>query len=170
MATAPPPVSSTADDMRQLWAGIGAGLIAGVAMAAFLTIDAEVTGAGAWLPERLIAGSVQGVRALVSGPGAIVEGILLHLLTSAMFGAIFAVLLGQRNPGAITILYGWAFALAILLAMTFVALPSIDPTMAARVRVVPVVWLIAHLIFGTGIALTPLLYGPRARVGARLPA
>ncbi len=158
------------DESSPMWAGVMAGLIAGVAMALYLMIDAAVAGVGAWLPLRLVAGSFQGVRALISGPGTILVGLLLHLLISALFGGIFAVLLGNRNPGVITIVYGWAYAMAILLLMTFIVLPRIDMTMASRVRVIPIEWLMAHLVFGTAVALTPLVHLRRPRLRSRMPA
>ncbi len=151
--------SNARHDTRRLWAGVGAGLIAGIAMGLFLVINANAIGAGAWLPFRLIAATMVDVKALLGGPATIVLGVLLHLFLSALFGGLFVGLLGHRRSGAATLVYGWAYALAILLVMTFVALPRMDPVMSARVRMIPVAWLLAHLVYGTTLALTPLLYG-----------
>ena len=145
------------EDARHLWAGMAAGLIGSVIMLLVLTLNTALDGVGFWLPVRVSAALFMGVRAIVGGPGSLLLGVVIHLLVGGVLGGIFAVLLGDRRPGALVILLGIAYSLAILLAMTFIVLPAVNPVMAARVRVIPWTWLLAHVVYGVCLALTPLL-------------
>ena len=53
-------------------------------------------------------------------------------------------------------LAGIAVGIVIWVAMELVVLPYMDPTMAARIALMPMAYFIAHLLFGIGLGLTPV--------------
>lgn len=137
--------------------GASAGIVAGIIMAALFVAHAAAVGAGAAAPARMVAASLLGVRALVSGPGAIVLGAVLHLFVSAFWGIIFASLIRRSTPPSIASWEGILFGVAVWAVMTFVALPVLDPVMEARVALSPVAWLFAHIVYGVCLLGTPAL-------------
>jgi hypothetical protein len=53
-------------------------------------------------------------------------------------------------------LLGIVVGIAIWVAMNLYVLPFMDPTMAARVALMPMAYFIAHVLFGIGLGTTPL--------------
>jgi hypothetical protein len=42
------------------------------------------------------------------------------------------------------------------MAMDLYVLPFMDPTMAARIALMPMAYFVAHVLFGIGLGMTPL--------------
>jgi hypothetical protein len=127
-----------------------AGLIGGVAMAAYLMIAASIMGLGFWTPVYMIAGVFQAYRPPVPGTaGAAAAGVFLHLLTAAFWGAAFAWLAGifprtVHGWGAST-LWGLAYGIVVWVIMGEGIGPSLSPPMD---QAPAVNFFISHLIFG----------------------
>ena len=51
---------------------------------------------------------------------------------------------------------GIAIAVAVWVAMDLIVLPCMNPTMAARIALMPLAYFIAHLLYGFGLATTPV--------------
>jgi uncharacterized membrane protein YhhN len=140
-----------------LGAGTLAGAAGGVLMAAAAMIHAAVTGAGVLFPVRLIGASFGGPLALVDGADALVFGLALHLLTSMLFGMLFAVIVDRATTPGVAVLAGVAFGIGVLALMTFVVVPMVNPTMQARIPLMPGMWFTMHALYGLGLALAPSL-------------
>ena len=135
-------------------AGAVAGIVAGVVMAGWAMLFSAYTAAGFWLPPQLIAATVFGPVAMVRGMEAVLIGVLLHVVVSAGFGILFALMTGWRPlGGGELIVAGLAYGAAIWAVMTFGILPLVNPTMSARVALEPANWLFQHLLFGALLAL-----------------
>ncbi len=147
--------------------GIVAGLIAGVVMGVVSMLHAAATGLGFFLPLRLIAATAYGVDAEIGGANVITAGLALHLIASMIFGLIFGVLVGRRMHAGVAFVWGLIYGIVVWALMTFIGLPSIDPTMRARVAMMPISWFINHLVFGGMLFLTPLLSRAFAHGGGR---
>ena len=50
---------------------------------------------------------------------------------------------------------GVVVGIAIWVAMDLLVLPLANPTMAARIALMPLAYFIAHLLYGFGLAMTP---------------
>jgi len=137
--------------------GAVAGLTGGFFMMVFLVLDAAGLGMGYPEPLLEIAASFIGPRALVGGPSTVVLGLFLHFVVAAVWGALFGVLLPRDIGGGPALSYALGAAFVVLLGMTFVALPLFDPTMRARVPLYWGSWFFGHVLYGIGLALTPLL-------------
>lgn len=137
--------------------GLVAGLVAGVAMAMVAMIRAGVTGMGFWLPPKQIAATLFGVDALIGGAGVIVTGLMIHMMTSAIFGVVFGLIGGGRIFAWAAMALGFLYGVIIWAGMTFIGLPVVNEVMRDRVAMQPVWWFGYHLIFGGMLFLTPLL-------------
>ena len=134
-------------------AGIGAGIIGGIVMAAYAMMHGAAVGIGFWTPMRLIAATTNGVDALIGGGGTLIWGFMIHIVTAAVWGVIFAALLPRRAGVGAGFGLGLLYGIAVWAVMTFVALALLDPTMQARISLMQGSWFINHLIFGavTGV-------------------
>ncbi len=144
--------------------GVASGLIAGIVMAMFAMFKSFIGGTGFFFPTKMIAATVFGVDALIGSSGVIFTGLMIHMMMSAIFGVIFAFLATRLNMGT-ALVSGVAYGAILWAGMTFIGLPLVNPTMAARVALMPVPWFVNHLIFGGMLFLTPTLY--RAFPGRR---
>ncbi len=149
-------------------AGTGAGIIGGIVMAAFAMMYAGAMGMGFWTPLRLIAASTNGVDALIGGGGILLWGLMIHMVTAAVWGVIFAVVLPRRTSAGAGFGWGIGFGIVVWAVMTFIGLPLVNSTMQARISLMQGSWFIEHLLYGavTG-ALIPAF---RHRVAERQTA
>lgn len=143
-------------------AGLLAGLVAVIAMSIWFMGHAAVNGMGIWTPLKLIAATFVGIESLVGGPGVLLVGGLIHMVTGMAYGVIFAFLLPSRAGAGAGLLAGLVYGGLILLLMTFAVLPAVNDIMRERVDLIPVAWTVGHLIYGATLGL--LLPAFRGRV------
>ncbi|MBL8957608.1 MAG: hypothetical protein JNK82_42935 [Myxococcaceae bacterium] len=136
-------------------AGAAAGVIGGLAMAVFAMGATTLLGQGPFAVPQLIGATFRGPEALLSGWGVIAWGVLLHLVTSAAYGTLFATLVRRDTPRGIATLAGVAFALGIFVLMMFVVVPVVDPVMASRAAMMVGTMLVMHVLYGVGLGLSP---------------
>jgi hypothetical protein len=155
-------IASNVDVRRRAWtetlvAGAAAGVAGGVAMAIWSMAYAAAVGLGAMMPLKLIGSTFRGADALVGGTGTVLWGLGVHVATAAVFGMLFSMRVPRAASVAGTFVGGVAYALGLLLVMTFVVMPAVDPTMFPRVALIPGAWFVGHVLFGAALALVPLL-------------
>ena len=136
-------------------AGIAAGILGGILMIATMMIYASVTDAGATMPLKALGALVYGVEALVAGPTAMMAGVLIQLGLSIVIGMIFALLVSRETSTVAALFAGVAVGIALWAAMDLFVLPRANPTMAARIALMPLGYFAAHVAFGVGLAMTP---------------
>jgi hypothetical protein len=136
-------------------AGIGAGILGGLLMIATMMIYASVTDAGATMPLKALGAMVYGVEALVAGPTAMVVGGLIQLGVAIVIGVIFALCVSRETSTVAALFAGIAIGIAFWAAMDFYVLPQANPTMAARIALMPLGYFAAHILFGIGLAMSP---------------
>lgn len=148
---------------RALAGGI-AGLIAAIAvLAAAVLYSWLATPEEAWLPMKNVAATWLGVGALIGGGWTVLLGVTSHFANSIAWGIVFGLLMNGRRNAGVTLLAGFVWGMVIWLVMTWVALPLIDPTMAARVAMEPVWWWwFLHVIYGVVLATALLAVGVAA--------
>lgn len=147
---------------RRVWGpGIVAGLVSAVAMALLAMIVAAANGAGFFAPMKLIAATFLGSAAMTAGGGAILLGMVTHLVVGAFFGVVFAsILSGDAGPG-MRFVSGLLYGLGIFIVMTIFIMPLINTTMATHIDVI---WfMIDHLVYGFTLSLVV----PAVRAGGR---
>ena len=142
--------------------GAAVGAVAGVAMAGWAMVTSLVAGTGFLKPVQLIAATFFGEDALTLTPLVFVSGLMLHMATSMMLGAMLGPVLSRPmslwTSGLIGILWGvvaWA-------AFTFVIMPQGNVVMHLATDKTPVTWFIGHVIFGGVLGLMPITL-PRVR-------
>lgn len=129
-------------------AGIVAGVIAGVAMAAVAMMLMPLVGRAFLTPVKLMAGTFQGEAAVGGGAGTVLLGAMIHMVMSALFGLIFALIvhaLGWGSVGAL-IVAGIVWAVLLFLVNQYVTLRIVDKVMAERMP--PLAFLASHVVYG----------------------
>jgi hypothetical protein len=136
-------------------AGLGGGLAMSIAGA---IISASLNG-DIWLEAKQIAGVIYGPAAaaqpgFIAGP--VIVGTLLHLIASAILGAIFGILTRRvfhlPSEFGTPLMAGLIYGLLIWMVAYFVVLPAFNPPL--RETYAPA-FIVQHLVYG---AVTGLLY------------
>ena len=137
-------------------AGITDGILSAILMMGFMMAYSSVTGAGVTMPLKALGALVYGVEALVAGSMAMLAGAGLQLGFSTVLGVLFALFTSRRTSIVAALFAGIAVGIVVWVAMELVVLPYMNPTMAARIALMPMAYFIAHLLFGIGLGLTPV--------------
>ena len=128
--------------------GIVAGLVGGVVFGIMMQLMSAPTPDGGQMP-------MMGMVAKVVRSDSMAVGWLYHLFNSAVIGAIFGWMLGDRSHkfGAVLgwgALYGfvWWILGALILMPIFLGIPPFAPLQMAPMRPVAMGSLVGHLIYG----------------------
>jgi hypothetical protein len=128
--------------------GLFSGAVAGILMAVYLVIAGLLKGED--------PGTVLG-RFTPSGDGSPLLGAAAHLAVSAVYGAIFALILGQigrLRPSLLRFswLLGAAYGISLWLAAEFIILPAAGSPLHL---IPPIHFALSHLVFGLtlGVAI-----------------
>lgn len=140
-----------------LAAGALAGAAGGMLFALAAVAHAALSGTGVFFPARLVGATMVGPAALVLGPEASLYGLGLHMLVSIAFGVMFAMIVDRSTRVGPALLGGMAVGIAALAVMTFLVVPHVNPTLHARIPLVPGAWFFGHVLFGLGLATAPWL-------------
>jgi uncharacterized membrane protein YagU involved in acid resistance len=141
---------------RRLAAGIADGILSAILMMGFMMAYSGVTGAGVTMPLKALGALVYGVEALVAGLMAMLAGAGIQLGFSIVLGILFALFTSRRTSIVAALFAGIVVGIVIWVAMELVVLPYMNPTMAARIALMPLAYFIAHLVYGIGLGLTPV--------------
>jgi uncharacterized membrane protein YagU involved in acid resistance len=141
----------------RIGAGIVAGALGGILMIGCMMIYAGVTDAGATMPLKALGALVYGVEALVAGPTAMAVGVLIQLALSIVIGILFALFMSRETSTVAALFAGVLIGIALWAAMDLFVMPRANPTMAARIALMPLGYFAAHVAFGIGLAMTPTL-------------
>jgi uncharacterized membrane protein YagU involved in acid resistance len=141
---------------RRLAAGIADGILSAILMMGFMMAYASVTGAGMTMPLKALGALVYGVEALVAGSMAMLAGAGIQLGFSIVLGILFGLCTSRRTSIVGALFVGIAVGIVIWVAMELVVLPNMNPTMAARIALMPMAYFVAHLLYGIGLGMTPV--------------
>ena len=144
--------------------GAIAGLAGGVAMAAVAALLSISIGQDMWHESKRIAAIVYGPAALAQPGfdlGPVLVGTLLHLIVSALLGAIFGIvtrrILHLTSDFGTPILAGLIYGLLIWMVAYFIVLPIFNP---ALLDVYAPAFIIQHVVFGIVTGLVYLWLRP----------
>jgi len=140
----------------KLAAGVTAGILAAILMMGFLMVCSSAIGEGPTMPLKALGALVYGVEALIAGSTAVAAGAGIELGFSIVLGILFGLAMSRRSSVILTMLGGILVGVVIWVAMELYVLPQMDPTMAARIALMPMAYFVAHVLFGIGLGLTPL--------------
>ena len=139
-------------------AGAMAGLAAGVALLLGLLALDLFQGQDIWVSMKTAAAPIIGARAFEPGfaLGPILLGLVIHLATSAAWGAPFGMICRNMGPNA-TVGMGLVWGLAVWMGMFRIALPLVGlGEMAGNVPTGRAIG--EHLFFGVALAIAFLPY------------
>jgi hypothetical protein len=137
-----------------LTAGILCGVAGGVTMIGVAAISATEQGLSALHSLEVIGASLVGPEAL-GGAGKIAFGAVLHLLTSAAFGIVFASILPRDFPAASAIGAGVGYALFALMFMMILVVPWANPGFRWGMQAIGGSWVVGHAVFGVALGAAP---------------
>ncbi|GAB4206133.1 MAG: hypothetical protein OHK0022_32900 [Roseiflexaceae bacterium] len=146
--------------------GALAGLGGGIAMAVAAALISLAQGGDIWLESRQIATLVYGGSVATEGgfaTGPVIVGTLLHFLFSALFGAIFGILMRRvlklPTDFGLPLLCGLLYGFMIWMGAYFVVLPALNSPLLSSYAPS---FIIQHLIYGmvTGLLYTKLRPAP----------
>ena len=103
-----------------------------------------------------IGALVYGVEALVAGPVALLTGASIQLGFAIVLGILFGLCVSRRTSIVSALFAGIVVGVAVWLLMDLLVLPLANPTMAARVALIPLAYFIAHVLYGLGLSTTPI--------------
>jgi uncharacterized membrane protein YagU involved in acid resistance len=130
------------------------------------------------MPLKALGAFVYGVEALVAGPQVMLVGAAIQLGFSILLGILFALFMSRGTSVVAALFAGIVIGIVIWVVMDLFVLPLTNPTMAARIALMPLAYFIAHLLLGIGLGTTPLFirmfsrestrdrYNPRGRTRA----
>ncbi len=131
-------------------AGALSGVAAGVVFMVLSMIYAAVVGPALWAPPRMIATIVGFAMAPAFGAAAVAVGLGLHMMLSALYGAVFAVAMGSARR-AVVLAAGLVFGLA-LYVVNFHGFAQIDQFAAFRMMAGNWFEIAVHAVFGVLLA------------------
>jgi len=140
----------------RLVAGIADGILSAILMMGFMMAYSNAVGEGLTMPLKALGGLVYGVEALVAGSTSMLAGAGIQLGFSIVLGILFALCMSRRTSIVAALFAGLAIGVVIWVVMDLVVLPYMNPTMAARIALMPMAYFVAHLLYGIGLGLTPL--------------
>jgi len=145
--------------------GAIAGLAGGVAMAVVAALLSASMGQDIWHESKRIAVIVYGPAALaVSGfdPGPVLVGTLIHLLVSALLGALFGIVtrrwLHLTSDFGTPVMAGLVYGLLIWMVAYFLVLPVLNP---ALLEVYAPAFIIQHVAYGVVLGLVYMRLRPQ---------
>ena len=151
-------VKSPIDTRRALIRGMVAGVTAGVILTLMMTAMSAAGGKDIWYGMKGAAAPFFGDRAMQPGfdlmPALV--GLVSHLVISAGWGALFAVLIEGANR-TVTAIAGVLWGFVVWIGMYYVVLPIVG--LSSMQNDAPVGRAIAfHLIFSVALTAAYLLY------------
>jgi hypothetical protein len=145
--------------------GAIAGVAGGVAMAVVAALLSASMGQDIWHEPKRIAVIVYGPAALAASGfdlGPVLVGTLIHLLVSAVLGAIFGIVtrrwLHLTSDFGTPMMAGLVYGLLIWLVAYFAVLPLLNP---ALLEVYPPAFIIQHVAYGVVLGLVYMWLRPQ---------
>lgn len=134
--------------MRRVVPGAVAGILGGILFGIMMTVMTAPTPDGGRIP-------MMGMVAMVVGSTSIAVGWIYHMFNSAVIGALFGLLLGERvrslggglGWGAAWGIVWWVLGGLILMPL-LLDMPAFAPLQMAPMRTVAVGSLIGHVMYG----------------------
>ena len=142
---------------ERIVAGAIAGMIGAVLMGMWAMMQMAIQGMGFWMPMELIDGTWAGPMVILGGAGYALGGLLTHMMSAAMTGAVFGLILPRGIGWGGALIGGLVYGAIIWVVMAFVGLPLLNSTMSARVNMMQGSFFWEHLLYGIGLSFTPLL-------------
>jgi hypothetical protein len=162
--------NGSAGRRRDRWAaGVAAGLLAAVAMMAFMAAVAAVDGSPLD-PLRAVGTSFRGSDPSTAGPLPVLWGIVLHLAAGAAFGVAFMAVAPRATTAAAGTVLGAGYAIVVMALVLPFIVPAVAPGLHARMSAHGGAWVIAHALFGAVAGLGPAIRRRMAeRPGRKAP-
>ena len=131
--------------VRLLRGAVG-GILAGVVFTAVTMWFTDSTAGKADMPLRMISTIVKGDKAMAAGTTSVSLGVVVHLVLSALFGILFALVVPRLRTNGTVALAGTLYG-ALLYVVNFLVLAPLAFTVFEDAN--QPFELFAHVVFGT---------------------
>lgn len=135
-----------------------AGVVAGIVMAMFAMIVAGIAGDGFWAPPRAITAVIFGTGHAGTdfAFGPVVVGMMLHMMLSAAFGVMYALIVGVARRElklASQFVIGMALGVVLWAVNTYAVAEVLNGSELFTNAMPAWTWFVGHLMFGAALAL-----------------
>ena len=138
--------------------GSAAGILAGIGMAMWAALTSVWHGVDLLSSFEMIGATFTGHTMTPTGLGSAFYGVVVHAATSAGLGILFTAFLPLSATTRFATRAGLLFGIAVLITMTFVVTPLVNPALHHGLNAIPKSWIIQHLIFGVTLGVVPSLW------------
>jgi hypothetical protein len=144
---------------RDVWkAGVLSGVLAAVAMMAFMAVVSAVDGGAPLDALRAVGTTLRGADASTEGPLPVAWGAFLHLVVGAGLGVAFTALVPKDLGGSASAVLGAGSGLIAMAFALMALVPRLAPGLQPRMSAHGGAWVIAHALFGAVLGLGPWLW------------
>jgi hypothetical protein len=113
---------------------------------------------------QLIGALLYDVDALLGGAQVVVAGLVIHFVVAVVLGMLFCLMIDRNTTFGRGLAGALLYAAVLLLAMTYVVLPVVNPVMRSRVALAWGPFVFAHVLYAVGLAaVVPLWRSLEAR-------
>jgi len=144
----------------RLLRGAVGGILAGMVFAGVTRWFADSTGGKATMPLHMISTIVKGDKAMAAGTTSVGLGLLVHMVLSALFGMVFALVVPRLRTNGTVALAGTLYGV-VLHVVNFLVLAPLAFTVFQDAN--QPFELFAHMVFGTLLSFA--FFGSGARRG-----
>jgi hypothetical protein len=147
-----------------LGGGLVAGIFGGIVLSLYGLLASVALGVDPWTNFKVASAPFLGDRAFAAGfdASAVGLGILVHFAVSALWGALFGLVVYGASAGA-TLALGAVFGLLVWVVMTSALLPALGLTELGRtVTLGPPI--LEHVVFGLAVGVGFLPFQRRSRI------
>jgi uncharacterized membrane protein YagU involved in acid resistance len=144
----------------RLLRGAVGGILAGMVFAGVTMWFADSTGGKATMPLHMISTIVKGDKAMAAGTTSVGLGLLVHMVLSALFGMVFALVVPRLRTNGTVALAGTLYGV-VLHVVNFLVLAPLTFTVFQDAN--QPFELFAHMVFGTLLSFA--FFGSGARRG-----
>ena len=148
-------IPSTPNNRDIMIVGSAAGITAGITMAMWAMLTSVWHGVDLSASFEMIGATFTGASSAPTGLGSAFYGLMLHAGMAAGLGILFTAFLPLSATTRFATRAGLAFGVGVLLAMTFVVTPLVNPALHQGLGAIPKSWTIQHLIFGATLGVVP---------------
>lgn len=131
--------------------GFGAGLLGGIAMAAWMIASAALDGMEPLAALRPMGDTFAGAEPRGGGPGVVLYGLTLHMLFAGAVGILFTIVLPRDLEPRLASVLCIGSAFGVMAVMTSFVLPAYNPSLRAEMPELGGSWVLAHAAYGATV-------------------
>jgi hypothetical protein len=165
----PGSVASESRQDRILVPGLAAGVLGGLAMAAWMMASAAYEGLEPLAPLLPFGETFAGSEPRGPGYGNLLLGLAFHFAMSAFVGVLFTAILPRTFPPGSAAVVCVGFTFVVMAFMSSLILPAVNPALREDMPRLGGSWVLAHAAYGATVGVAAQRLRQRRRREQRVP-